>query len=481
MKSYENNRKGLESMNAKATYQTGNNPEMDAWLTAFFIENHLDYFTHPDQAATPEQTRFMVYIEEGERYYPCSDRMFAAIMSRKQSAFIQENYKEVLQRILELIDRQIENKREKQYLEALIKTKYKHETRDEIMIPSRLEKRLMQIFLNRTLIEDPYIFEKALRNRRASKALNSEAYYQAINHVDSSDLADPPPTLTEIKELVEHLELKRLFSLSVESSLWESDKALSYKKNDYLRLFNRPMTGNGVKPLFHFLGISGKDQSAKGARTKKILWLANEAGEVMVDCAIIRYLVKLGHKIIIAFKEGPLFTKVDFYDAKEDEFLRAELENTLWINEKNLNKNELINVLRRNNNITAISDGTRENLNLLLTSTTFARIFKEVDGIISKGNDQWRRLFDTHFQFTQDIFNISEGNQESLLISYKPRHPSIIKYSYEDLEKKARIIIDQMQAAKNRGMTVIFYSAIIGSIPGKIQMAKKILSDFIEF
>jgi uncharacterized protein with ATP-grasp and redox domains len=480
MKSYENNRKGLESMNAKATYQADNNPELDAWLTAFFIENHLDYFTHPDQAATPEQTRFMVYIEEGERYYPCSDRMFTAIMSRKQSVFIQENYKEVLERILELIDRQIENKREKQYLEALIKIKYKHETRDEIMIPSRLEKRLMRIFLNRTLIEDPYIFEKALRNRRASKALNSEAYYQAMNHVDSSDLADPPPTLTEIKGLVEHLELNRLFSLSVESSLWEADKALSYKKNDYLRLFNRPMTGNGVKPLFHFLGISGQDRSAEGARTKKILWLADEAGEVMVDCAIIRYLIKLGHKIIIAFKEGPLFTKVDFYDAKEDEFLRAELENVLWINEKNLNKNELIKVLRRNNNIIAISDGTRENLNLLLTSTTFARIFKEVDGIISKGNDQWRRLFDTHFQFTQDIFNISEGNQESVLISYKPRHPSVIKYSYEDLEKKAGIIIDQMQTAKNRGMTVIFYSAIIGSIPGKIRMAKKILSVFVE-
>ena len=59
---------------------------------------------------------------------------------------------------------------------------------------------------------------------------------------------------------------------------------------------------------------------------KKILWLTDEAGEVMADMAIIKYLVKLGHKIIVVFKEGPLFTKVDFYDALEDETLADELK-----------------------------------------------------------------------------------------------------------------------------------------------------------
>jgi hypothetical protein len=36
-----------------------------------------------------------------------------------------------------------------------------------------------------------------------------------------------------------------------------------------------------------------------------------------------------------------------------------------------------------------------------------------------------------------------------------------------------------MRAAKQKGMTVMFYSGIIGSIPGKLQMAKKIMSVFI--
>jgi len=38
-----------------------------------------------------------------------------------------------------------------------------------------------------------------------------------------------------------------------------------------------------------------------------------------------------------------------------------------------------------------------------------------------------------------------------------------------------------MSAAKAKGMTVIFYSAIIGSIPGKIKMAKKIISVFVRY
>jgi hypothetical protein len=62
---------------------------------------------------------------------------------------------------------------------------------------------------------------------------------------------------------------------------------------------------------------------------------------------------------------------------------------------------------------------------------------------------------------------------------YKPRHPEVIKFSHQDLEQKANTIVDQMKAAKQQGMTVIFYSGIIGSIPGKIKIAKTIMSTFV--
>lgn len=464
------------SKNVNITYRPGENPEKDAWHRAFFIENHMDCFAYPDHVASPEQLTFMIYTENDERYYPCSDRMFEAIMSKNDSSFLQEKYKKVLQRIMELIDSQIEDERDKSFLEALIKIKFLHETQDEMMIPSRVEKRLLKIYLDRTLIDDPFLCEKAIRNKRVSRALCSEAFKKAVNQVDNTVILNSPSTLAGIKEFVEHVEIKRLLSLSVEKSLWESDESKAYKEVDFHELFNRQMIGNGVKPLLNFLGIEGKDD-----QTKKILWLADESGEIIVDLAIIKYLTKLGHKVIIAFKDGPLYTKVDFLDAQEDEILSKQLEGAFFIEEKNIGKNELVGILRSDKNIIVISDGTRENFNLLLTSKVFSRIFREVDGIISRGHDQKRRIFENHFQFTRDIFNISRGPDGSILISYKPKHPSVIKFSHSDLEKKAKIIIDQMVEAKKNGGTVIFYSGIIGSIPGKIQIAKKIMSVFIDF
>lgn len=83
-------------------YKSGQDPATDAWYTAFFIENHLDYYAYPGYVATPEQVRFMVYTEENERYYPCSDRMFWTIMRRENSSFLREKYEEVLQEHTEM-------------------------------------------------------------------------------------------------------------------------------------------------------------------------------------------------------------------------------------------------------------------------------------------------------------------------------------------------------------------------------------------
>jgi hypothetical protein len=255
---------------------------------------------------------------------------------------------------------------------------------------------------------------------------------------------------------------------------------LKYPVEDYLGLFSRPLTGDGVEPLWEFLRVQ-RDDASGVPQHKKILWLADEAGEVIVDLAIIRHLAQLGHKVIVGFKDGPLFTKVDFLDVQEEDTLCRGLEGTLLIKEKSLGKNELVNILKSDKHIMAISDGTRENLNLLLVSTTFARVFKEVDGIISKGPDQRRRFFHTHFQFTRDIFSVAKGDNGSISIWYKARHPDVIKFSHKDLENKAQAIISQMEAAKNKGMTVIFYSGIIGSIPGKIATAKSIMSTYTQY
>ena len=460
-------------------YQTDLDPATDAWVTAFFIENHLDYFSYPDQVASPEQIRFMVRTEPEDRYYPCTDQVFEAIIFRNNSALLQEAYQKIYQRMLQLIDEQIEDEREKQYLKALVSIKYRHETRDEFMIPSRLEKRLLKIFINRTQIEDPCLFTKICRNQKVYAALNSKAYQTALNSLDSGEFTTLPQTLAEVKNIMEQLELKRLLTLCVENRLWESEEDASFNEADYRAVFARPITGDGWTPLLDFLGL-GSDSRIKGKTlSRKILWLADQAGEFMVDLAIIRHLAKLGHKIVIALKEAPIFTTVDFYDVQEDVALRNQLGNALWIKDRRMSKNQLIRILRSDENIIVVSDGSREILNLALCSTAFARTFKEVDGVISRGIDQRRHFFETRFQFTQDIFNISAGPDHSVDVRYKPRHPSVIKFSHEELEKRASAIIARMEEARNKGMTVMFYSGIIGSIPGKLKVAQQVMNVFI--
>ncbi len=448
-------------------------PQRQAWLTSFYIENHLDHFAYPEKAASDEQVRFMVYTDQ-ERYYPCSDKMFEAIIERNRSAFLQTAYNRVLERILEVVDSSITDPWQKSYLEALIAINFKHETRDELLLPSRLEKRLLTVLLKQTQIDDPFLDEKSARNARARSCLENPGFKAALDAVDRQALKKVPASLSEIKSIVGAVEFRRLLACANEPRLWLEDQAASWPTEKFMELFQAPVSGDGLDPLLALLGFKQGP-----VHRQRILWIADEAGQFVLDIALIRMLVSWGHKVVIAVKHGPLFTKVDLEDVENDPTLRAALEDAVLIKNPEISKNDLLKLLGSDDDILLFGDGTSEKLNLLLTSTTFARVFKEVDAVISRGLDQRSRFFDTHFQFTQDIFSIARDHDGHLSVLYKPRHPDVIKFSQEDLEAKAQAIIDQMRAAKKKGMTVIFYSGIIGSLPGKIDMAKKIMSTFI--
>ena len=76
----------------------------------------------------------------------------------------------------------------------------------------------------------------------------------------------------------------------------------------YLKLFSRPLEGDGVEPLWQFLHVRPDEDVRSALQAKKILWLADEAGEVIVDLAIVRYLARLGYKIIVALKDGAVWS-----------------------------------------------------------------------------------------------------------------------------------------------------------------------------
>ncbi|MCF6246755.1 MAG: hypothetical protein L3J69_05270, partial [Desulfobacula sp.] len=447
------------------------NPDFDAWFTSFFLKNHIDPFAYPTKVGTREQIEFMVYPEDqDERYYPCSDKMFDTIMSRTYSAYLRQNYKIVLDRIIAMIDELIEPPYDNQFLKTLKKIKYEDEIRTGLLIPARLEKRLYKIFLTRTHIENPYSDRKRAANKKINKFLNSETYKKALNQIDDSLQITKNISLFQLRENIKELEFKRLLTLMAQKELWTHENPKIPPLAAIRKLFKTPITGNGLEPFLCLMR----------AKKQKILWLADEAGEVVVDLAIAKFFAELGHVVILAVKESPFFTRVCLADTRTDPVLKKELETAHFIHEKTISKNNLVKLLKHDKNLYVVSDGTREDLNLLLTSITFSRIFKEVDCVISRGKAQKRILIDSHFQFTQNIINISV-KKNKLLVSHKARHANFIKFSHEQLEANAKKIIDEMKGAKKKGMTVMFYSGIIGSIPGKIDVAKKIMSTFTDY
>ncbi|MCP3900232.1 MAG: protein-glutamate O-methyltransferase family protein [Desulfobacteraceae bacterium] len=446
----------------------GKNPGLDAWYTAFFLENHIDHYAYPTKVGSPKQLEFMVSLEDDERYYPCSDEMFCSIMSRKKNDLTEKRYKQIYQRILKLIDDLISSKQEKTFLKSLVKIKYEHEIEQNIIIPSRLEKRLYKIFVSRTHIEDPYVRIKRKKNLKISKVLNSTIFDKALNSIDKSIEPLSDSSLAMLKKKIDDTIFKRYLTLLSIDSFWDKNESKKIQYNDLIKIFNTKITGNGLSPLLNLLS----------EKKQKILWIANETGEIIADLAMIRHLTKQGHTIVITVKDSPYFTKVSLMDINTDPILIKELEDAHFIHGTALGKNDLVEKFKKSSSTYVISDGTKESLNLLLVTTTFSRVFKEVDFVISRGSSQKSCLIDSHFKFTQDFINIT-NEKKSICVSYKAKSHQSIKFSHQELEEKAELIIGQMRDAKNKNMTVMFYSGVIGSIPGKIDTAKEIMSVFI--
>lgn len=460
----------------------GQDPDLDAFYAIFFIENHLDHSIYPDEVASPEQIGFMVYMEnEKTHYYPCSDSMFKSIIKRDIDYDLQKKYDQVRENILNLVEKFIEDPDKREFLKSLFNIKFEHETRDKMMIPSRLEKRLFKIFINQSGITDPYQKIKYEKNKKVKALLDSPEFKKAIDSVEIDPDIEIPESLSDIRRKLEYIELRRFISLTSESKIWEDQESLDVDANLISKCFEKDFKGNGIKEFFKFLGIEGGGSVIEQRSQKKLLWLADEAGEVIIDIRIVKYLASLGHKVFFVLKDGPIYSKVDITDAEDDSILNKELSGSEFIYDNELSKNQVISFLQKEKHVLVISDGTQENLNLLLTSTTFARAFKESDAVISRGDEQKRRFFDTHFTFTRPVFNISSDEEHSVVIDLKPANSNVIRFSREDLENKAAKIVDEMRLKSELGWTVMFYSGVIGSIPGKIDEAKEIMSTFVKY
>jgi uncharacterized protein with ATP-grasp and redox domains len=453
----------------------------EAWITNLFHENHLDFETAPDKVASPEQVRFIVQLPEKALYYPCSSEVFEAIAKRQSAEYLRSRYEEIWALVERLVIEHISDEGKRAFLLEILRLKYLHDTHDGIMIPSRLKKRLFKIFMDKSNIEHPYFRVKVQHNQKIRELLAGQVFWRIFNWIDEHTVLSFD-SLEELKGAAARMQLERMLKLCVARELWtESPRSTELAAANYRHALRRPLTGNGVEKLLEWLQRPQETPGVSSRAPKRILWLANDAGEMVIDLKIIRFLIGWGHKVILVVKDAFYLNKVTMYDVENDPALQEDLAGAMLIKDPAISKKELLERLKRDRHLFVVSDGTQERLNFLLASTTFARVFKEADLVISKGAEQWRRLFFTPFEFTRDIFNVRlpEGGDE-VIVSHKAKHPEAVKFSDEDLVEKAQRIIHEMSAAKGRGDRVIFYSAIIGSIPGQMETAVEILGAFVD-
>ena len=457
-------------MDIKERNQTGGDAERDAWLTNFYTENHLSYEAFPDKVASPEQLNFIVHMDGEKNYYPCSDELFTAIIEKRADNLLGPAYAEIWDRIQELVSRVVVDTYRRTYMLSLLAIKYQHEITSRVLLPTRLEKRLLGIFTTISDINRPLAAVREQENIRAARFLASTEFRDAFVSRQGLRL-DDHSTLNDIDLQVHLLKLQRLLLLSTVQALWQGNA----DKADINAIMNTTISGDGWR------WFAGKLRSILlSSKRAYLLWIAGQSGEIVFDLAIIRLLMNLGIKVILAVKQDFFYRRISFGDILEDSVLEKAMAGATLISDAAISKNRLLHLLHEDNKLLVISDGTGEQFNPLRTSVTFARSFKEADLVINRCPGS-RVCMNNRFRFTRDMISFVREDEGQIRVSLQKHHPAAIRFSESDLRAKAQYLINMAKKEKHRGRKIMFYSAIVGSIPGQLAMAKKILNVFVEY
>ncbi|MDD3620514.1 MAG: hypothetical protein RBR09_08605 [Desulfobulbaceae bacterium] len=449
----------------------GTDPERDAWLTNFFTENHLAFEAFPDIVASPEQLNFIVHMERESFYYPCPDGLFTAIVEKRAADLLDGDYRRIWNRIEELVGSVIDDPYRRQYLMILLGIKYGHETASKVLLPTRLEKRLLRVFINLSDIERPQGSIREKQNLRAHQFLRSRLFQETISSPEGLRI-EPGANLDEIGQQIHLVRLQRLILLSTVDSIWKDEGQPA--PHTVQRVVQETIDSEGWQWFCDWLR-----QVLNWGSSPYVLWTGSRSGEIIFDLAIINILIKMGIKVILAVKQAFFHDRISFVDLLEDPTLDELLKGADIISDLKISKKRLLSKLRSDRQLLIISDGTLEEFNPLLTSVTFARAFKEADLVINRSPGSLPCI-NNHFLFTRDLLSITRQDAMDVSITVKKRHPEIIHFTEQDLRNKAETLIYMVKKQKEKGQKIMFYSAIVGSIPGQLEQAKKILNIFVD-
>ncbi|WP_243361661.1 ARMT1-like domain-containing protein [Fundidesulfovibrio terrae] len=456
------------SIGSPSELRYGKDPLLDAWLLHFLSENHIEYSIDPTRNASPEQMRFMVAMGPDHIYVPCSDAMLGYLLEKNMEPALLDAYAKVWRQVLTLIEDHCPGQYEKMMILSLCDHKYRQAVNAPVLIPSRLLKRLTSIFLAQAGQEDPHRERKRAMNRRAKLFMETHAMDAALNTCPG--VVTNCATIRDMRFELDMLEISRLLCLSVWDMVWQEDQVALAPEDIEREIYNC----GPFDALRHILD-PGRPKSMK------ILYLPDSAGGLLFDILVIRSLIRMGHRVILALKEGFFFDCPTVWDAEEDPILAQYLTmfGARLLGDSRMGKNALLQALKENPFL-VISDGTRERLNLYKTSVTFARAWKECDLVIAKGEFNHRRLIMTRTEFTRDVMCVHRAAGGQLQADFKPKPQGLRSFTEPEIVAKSDAIIARMRAEKAAGKTIMFYSAIVGSVPHETETAIKILHTFVK-
>ncbi len=459
----------LPEISSVSRIRMGQDPYLDAWFLHFMLENNIEHLVNPQVNASPEQLRFMVDLEENQIFAPCTDWMFDNLLKSRMTRELKKEYVEAWTRVVTIIHAFSGEPFIRKKILSLCKHLFKKALHSPFMIPSRLLKRMLDIFLSQNALQDPFVAKKKDYNRRALKFMNTPVFFRFISSCPDSTMGCEK--IQDLRWELDLLELRRFFCLSTWSDIWELDEFVPDAEIVEKEISRQ---WNGFEPVM--TALFGPDNTC----SYKILYLPNSAGGIMFDLKVIQALVRLGHKVVLALKEGFYYEYPTFWDVDSDPVLGRALQEARIVQDSQISKKDFLKA-HRENRVLVISDGTRERMNLYRASVTFSRAWKESDLVIAKGNGNFRRFINNSYLFTNDILAFYRDSSGEVHFQFKKKSSRVRKFTEVEILKKAEEIKKSMLAARLKGHRVIFYSAIIGSIPGQTRVAVEVINHFVNY
>ena len=443
----------------------GKDTDFDAWLYNVMIDNNIAFHMNPEFVASPEQLRFMIALADDQVYLPCSDQLVYLLRQTGSPKELVEHYNRAWRIIVRLIRLTCSDKKTRERALRFCAYRFRQSVRQGTLIPSRLVKRMTSMLFSLTDDPDPWVKRRNEVNAKAYQLINDPTTQRLLNMAPRECLR---ASISEIRWELNFLELSRLMYISMQARPWLS--ALP----SYLSMEQELAGLDAVSAPLR--GIFGPETEAT---SKTILFLSDADGGVVFDLVMLFRIMRMGHRIIYAMKDDFFFYSPTIADAESDPVLKKLLSRGCIVRDLHLSKNKLLQLLQENR-LLVISDGTRERLNLHRTSVSFARAWKEADLVIAKG---WRNksvLLDSSHAFTRDILCYWNDSDGSYHMATKPQARGSNKFSDLYLRNKAEGIIEEMRQARQAGKAVMFYSCIIGSIPGQTSTAIQVVNAFVK-